>query len=197
VEACGGTHLDRTSKVGLIKIVKVDKIQEGVVRFIFTTGKYTLDYVRSLEGTLDSVASRLKVGRDDVDKAVDRLLKGLNEAEERGRLLTRKAIEADLANIVKSMITVGGFKVAVYPEDYWVKDYLQELASKYPGDVLVLIHGKEYQVYTNGKVKAIDVAKALNELGGKGGGSGTFAQGVFSNPVNQDDVINVIRRSLG
>ncbi len=197
VEACGGTHLDRTSKVGLIKIVRVDKIQEGVVRFIFTTGKYTLDYVRSLEGTLDSVASRLKVGRDDVDKAVDRLLKGLNEAEERGRLLTRKAIEADLANIVKSMITVGGFKVAVYPEDYWVKDYLQELASKYPGDVLVLIHGKEYQVYTNGKVKAIDVAKALNELGGKGGGSGTFAQGVFSNPVNQDDVINVIRRSLG
>ncbi|WP_291766268.1 alanine--tRNA ligase [Caldivirga sp. UBA161] len=196
VEACGGTHLDRTSRVGLIKIVKVDKIQEGVIRFIFTTGKYALDYVRNLEGKLDSVANKLKVGRDDADNAVDRLLRELNNVEERSRILARKAIEADLANIVKSMINIGEFKVAVYYEDYWIKDYLQELASKYPGDVLILIHGKEYQVYTNGKVKAINVAKILNELGGKGGGGSTFAQGVFNNPVKQDDVVNAIKGKL-
>ena len=196
VEACGGTHLDSTSKVGLIKIVKVEKIQEGVVRFIFTTGRHALNYVRGLEDALESISGKLGVGKDEAVKAVDRLLKELNEANERGRLLARKAIEADLANIAKSTLTINGVRVAVYAEDYWVKDYLQELATRYQGDVLILTHGREYQVYTNGRVKAVDVAKALSEIGGKGGGGATFAQGIFTRPINQEDIINAVRRLL-
>jgi Alanyl-tRNA synthetase len=196
VEACGGTHLDSTSKVGLIKIVKVEKIQEGVVRFIFTTGRYALNYVRGLEDALESISGKLGVGRDEAVKAVDRLLKELNEANERSRLLARKAIDADLAELAKSTLTINGVRVAVYAEDYWVKDYLQELATRYQGDVLILTHGREYQVYTNGKVKAVDVAKALSEIGGRGGGSVTFAQGVFTKPISHEDIINAVKHLL-
>jgi alanyl-tRNA synthetase len=39
VECCGGTHLDNTSKVGVIKIVKSTKVQDGIVRLVFTAGK--------------------------------------------------------------------------------------------------------------------------------------------------------------
>ena len=196
VEACGGTHLDSTSKVGLIKIVKVEKIQEGVVRFIFTTGRYALNYVRGLEDALESISGKLGVGRDEAVKAVDRLLKELNETNERSRLLARKAIDADLAKLAKSTLTINGVRVAVYAEDYWVKDYLQELATRYQGDVLILTHGREYQVYTNGKVKAVDVAKALSEIGGRGGGSVTFAQGVFTKPISHEDIINAVKHLL-
>jgi len=34
VEGCGGTHVDRTGDVGLIKIIKIEKIQDGIYRFI-------------------------------------------------------------------------------------------------------------------------------------------------------------------
>ncbi len=39
VECCGGTHLDNTSKVGVIKIVKSTKVQDGIIRLVFTAGK--------------------------------------------------------------------------------------------------------------------------------------------------------------
>lgn len=37
-EACGGTHLDNTSEIGAIKIVKATRIQDGVVRIEFKAG---------------------------------------------------------------------------------------------------------------------------------------------------------------
>ncbi|MEM4180443.1 MAG: alanine--tRNA ligase [Nitrososphaerota archaeon] len=37
-EACGGTHCANTAEVGLIKILKVERIQDGVVRLVFAAG---------------------------------------------------------------------------------------------------------------------------------------------------------------
>ena len=39
VEACGGTHLDNTSEVEKIRIIKTERIQDGVNRIIFAAGK--------------------------------------------------------------------------------------------------------------------------------------------------------------
>ncbi len=41
VEACGGTHLNNTAETGKIKIIKAQKIQDGIVRLKFTAGKAT------------------------------------------------------------------------------------------------------------------------------------------------------------
>jgi alanyl-tRNA synthetase len=38
VEACAGTHLNSTSEIGKIKILKSTKIQDGIVRITFTAG---------------------------------------------------------------------------------------------------------------------------------------------------------------
>jgi alanyl-tRNA synthetase len=38
VEACGGTHLNNTSEAGLIKIIKVSKVQDGIIRLEFVSG---------------------------------------------------------------------------------------------------------------------------------------------------------------
>ncbi|MEM4259877.1 MAG: alanine--tRNA ligase [Candidatus Woesearchaeota archaeon] len=38
-EACGGTHLDVTGDVGIIKILKTSKIQDGIVRIEFVAGR--------------------------------------------------------------------------------------------------------------------------------------------------------------
>ncbi|MBN2043235.1 MAG: alanine--tRNA ligase [Candidatus Aenigmarchaeota archaeon] len=39
VEACGGTHLDNTKEVGSIKIIKSERVQDGVNRIEFTAGE--------------------------------------------------------------------------------------------------------------------------------------------------------------
>ncbi|MFH1721117.1 MAG: alanine--tRNA ligase [Candidatus Altiarchaeota archaeon] len=37
-EACGGTHLDNTSEIGLIRLVRATRIQDGIVRLEFKAG---------------------------------------------------------------------------------------------------------------------------------------------------------------
>ena len=39
VEACGGTHLNNTSEVEKIRIIKIERIQDGVNRVLFAAGK--------------------------------------------------------------------------------------------------------------------------------------------------------------
>lgn len=39
VEACGGTHLNKTREAGEIKIIKSSKISDGIVRLTFTAGE--------------------------------------------------------------------------------------------------------------------------------------------------------------
>ncbi len=42
VEACGGTHLNRTGEAGAIRIIKTSKIQDGIVRIEFVAGKQAM-----------------------------------------------------------------------------------------------------------------------------------------------------------
>jgi alanyl-tRNA synthetase len=59
VEACGGTHLKSTSEVGLVKIIRAERIQDGVNRLVFTCGQPAYDYLRDQETTAREIISQL------------------------------------------------------------------------------------------------------------------------------------------
>lgn len=42
VEACCGTHCDNTSEVGLIKLLKTNRISDGILRLYFVAGERSL-----------------------------------------------------------------------------------------------------------------------------------------------------------
>lgn len=73
VEACGGTHLDNTSEVSRIKIIKTTKIQDGIVRIVFTAGKAAEDVSSQEEDVLDNAAKLLGCGIDQVPARVEEL----------------------------------------------------------------------------------------------------------------------------
>ncbi len=45
VEACGGTHVNNTKEIGLIKVIGTKKIQDGIVRLLFTAGDSAKQFV--------------------------------------------------------------------------------------------------------------------------------------------------------
>ncbi|MBW2968386.1 alanine--tRNA ligase [Candidatus Woesearchaeota archaeon] len=66
VEACGGTHLDRTGEVGEIKILKSSKLQDGIVRLEYVAGG-AVGKVEKVEGeALGKVAELLGVSPNQV-----------------------------------------------------------------------------------------------------------------------------------
>ena len=48
-EACGGMHLNRTGEVDIIKIIRTERIKDGVNRIEFTTGKKAFEFVKEQE----------------------------------------------------------------------------------------------------------------------------------------------------
>jgi alanyl-tRNA synthetase len=49
VEACGGSHLERTGEAELVKIIRTERIQDGVNRLVYTCGKPAFSYIRDQE----------------------------------------------------------------------------------------------------------------------------------------------------
>ncbi|MDO8481436.1 MAG: alanine--tRNA ligase [Nanoarchaeota archaeon] len=66
VQACGGTHLNRTGEIGKVRILKASKIQDGIVRLTFTAGKAAEQTSAGSEEIIKKAAELLGVDTDQV-----------------------------------------------------------------------------------------------------------------------------------
>ncbi len=66
VEACGGTHLNNTSEAEQIKIIKSNKIKDGVVRITFTAGNAAKKIIEESKKTITKIASLLDCKPDQI-----------------------------------------------------------------------------------------------------------------------------------
>jgi len=55
VEACCGTHCDRSSEIGWVRLIKSSKIQDGIVRIYFVAGKKTMEKLNYDTGILNEL----------------------------------------------------------------------------------------------------------------------------------------------
>jgi len=67
VEACGGTHVKKTREIELIKITRTKRIQDGVVRIEFVSGKTAQDYVKQHENEQEKMREE-KDAKEEKDK---------------------------------------------------------------------------------------------------------------------------------
>jgi len=61
VEACGGTHVNNTSEIEEIKLIKTNKVKDGVVRIMFAAGNAARQLDKKETGQIDEVAKLLEV----------------------------------------------------------------------------------------------------------------------------------------
>ena len=66
VEACGGLHCNNTGEVGLIKIIKTERIQDGVVRVVFKAYKPALEYVENLDKLAKDLTALWGVSQEEI-----------------------------------------------------------------------------------------------------------------------------------
>jgi len=60
VELCGGTHVDRTSRIGLFKIISEGAVAAGVRRIEAVTGRNAVSYINDKLKILDEITSMLR-----------------------------------------------------------------------------------------------------------------------------------------
>ncbi len=205
VQACGGTHLDSTGKIGLLKIVKVEKIQEGIIRFIFTTGKYALEYVSKLEYELETISKMLNVSREEITKQVKELINTKNVLESKIKKLMRRLAQTEGEKLIDKALKVKDYIVAHTEYSSEESEYIQELAryvtSSYRNSILIILNktsqGYEYYTYLGdeaaNKVSAKELISAINmKIQGKGGGSKTYGRGFTRTKVELSNIIDIV-----
>jgi alanyl-tRNA synthetase len=200
IEACGGTHVRRTGELGLVKITKSERIQDGVVRLEFVAAKSALNYLQELENSLSTIAHSLGTSKE---KVVESILKR-NEVTE----LSKKKIKAILRKvaplIAKSVsleaktTPVGNVKIYSIHDDQLDDEYHISVGEKAVElnksliYIAVFAKGEGISVIVFAGDNAIKLIKAgtlakeiSSRLGGSGGGSERFGQGGGSNKYKE------------
>ncbi|MCD9097824.1 alanine--tRNA ligase [Luteimonas fraxinea] len=190
VELCGGTHVDRTGRIGLFKLVSEGGVSSGVRRVEALTGQAALDHVRSDEERMRQAAGLLGGTAGEVGERLRALLDRQKQLERELESLKAKAASGATADLGASAIDVDGIKVVAARieglDAKALRDAVDRLKQQL-GDVVVLLagtsDGKAALVAgvggaATGRVKAGELlSHVAAKTGGKGGGRPDMAQG--------------------
>ena len=192
VEACGGTHVNKTGEIGLIKILKTERIQDGVVRLEFVSGNNALQYIQSQDSQLHNIAQSLGSSREKVGESFGKMIAENELMKRKLRSLVNKFSD-NMASIVAQKATKTGVGIKIYGtyDDQVGDDYYIALGEKStcvdPFLVFVALvqdHDRIRVIVFAGEesrkiLKASRIAKEISlKLGGTGGGgTDKFAQG--------------------
>ena len=106
-ELCGGTHVARSSEIGLIKIVSEGSVGANLRRIEAVTSFDALAYVERVEAELAETAAIFKVGVFDVSERAGTLVRRAKELEGAMRRAKTVAAGFDPAALLESVVDVG------------------------------------------------------------------------------------------
>jgi alanyl-tRNA synthetase len=191
IEACGGTHVKSSGEVGLVKIVKSERIQDGVVRLEFVAGEAAVSYMQQLDSQLASIAHTLGSSREKIIESFDKAMEEAESAKKKLRTIL-KVVSPQIAKSISNQakkLNSGVHMYATYDEELDEEYHIAigekaieldshlvylALISKGQGIRVIVFVGET----ARNKVKAGAIAKQISyKLGGSGGGDTRFGQG--------------------
>lgn len=189
VEACGGLHCDRTSRVGPIRILRTKRIQDGVVRIEYSAGLAAVSGMQADKACVDQLADKMNVGREALLPAAVKLLNDVKEDRKRMDSLAAKLNQIMADNLLAKAPEVNGAKVVVHlaAEDEDPQALSLALTSG-PGVIAVLgLANKSPKLFVSRSADVkLDCRPVLRDImklvGGGGGGKPDFAQGGGGDP---------------
>jgi len=190
VEACGGTHVKNTGEIGLIKILKNERVQDGVERLIFAAGSAALRAIQDRQAILERSAAALDAPLEKVDEYAksiseekDRLTKRLQDVREQLAAVESKELLSHAEKVGKIKLATTLKRV---DEEEDVVALSNQVVEADPSAVLVVALVRDsVRIFVAAGKNAIDAGmhagKVAGELaklvGGGGGGKEYFGQG--------------------
>jgi alanyl-tRNA synthetase len=196
-ELCGGTHVDSTGDIGLIKIVSESGIASGVRRIEAITGERALNYVQQQQARIAEMAAVLKVEPANLSERIKVLQHSNKELEKKTQQLEHKLNSQKGADVLSRAVEINGVKVLVTEmpgvEAKSLRTILDDLKNQIGSgivcigtssqDKVSLIAGVTSDLTT--KVRAGELVNFVAaQVGGKGGGRPDMAQAGGSQPEN-------------
>jgi alanyl-tRNA synthetase len=118
VEACGGTHLNSTGEAGKIKIIKSSKVQDGIIRLEFVSGKASENETLGEAGIIEELKKSLKCEREEIPGRVDELFQKWKKIVKKGEPKESFRLESKekSSGSDKEIIEKASFSLKTQPE---------------------------------------------------------------------------------
>ena len=205
-ELCGGTHVNSTSEIGLIKILSESSVATGIRRIEASTGLTTIDFLNAKSSLVDQASSLLK--SNNIVSAINKLTeenRKLVSDNNRFQIESLKTLGHTLNNESEKLNDFSFVAKKIDIDPKLMKEFSVILRKK---DSLIAI----LAIVTDNKIqlsisisndlvtKGYDARKYINEIAekikGKGGGQAHFATAGGSNVNGINDSFKLAKNLL-
>jgi alanyl-tRNA synthetase len=195
IEACAGTHCRGTGEIGIIKIIRVEHIQDGIERLEFAAGMAAVEYVQQLEKVISDSSSVLSVQQENLPSTVQRFFNEWKDQKKEIERMSQRLVEMEIETLTPEIVQ--GVPVVIRRIDLAARD-LASIASRVSdqGGVALFASGLDRaQVVLMSGTDRVNAGEIIGQvcvlLSGKGGGSRTLAQGGGPDVENIDLALKV------
>lgn len=181
VEACAGTHCRTTGEIGMIKIIRVEHIQDGIERLEFASGMAGVEYIHRMDNLLSQSSDVLSVQQENLPPTISRFFTEWKDQKKDIERLSQRLVELEISALTPEIIN--GLPVVIRRIDLSPRDLATIAAHVSEQGGVALIAGVSERVHVvvmsgTDKVNAGEIiGQICSLLGGKGGGSKSLAQG--------------------
>jgi len=184
ITACGGTHVARTGEIGIIKVVKAERRGE-TTRLEFKCGARALRDFQAKNEVINRLMAALTVGYWELPETVARLQEQNRALQSELRAAREQLAVYEAASLLASASSHGAYRLvarAFARSADEVRLLAQALVAESGVVALLGAAGEKAQlIFARSADVALDVLpllkKALDQLGGRGGGRPNMAQG--------------------
>ena len=212
-ELCGGTHVSRSSQVGMVSILGEASVGSGSRRLEALVGFEAFKALSAEALIVQQLQESLKVPKEDLAAKVFQTIEQLKQAEKKLASITLDSLRSQIPDIVKSVKNVGKYSFLSYSIGESVAvDQVRELATSLAqaleskaavisvtatiDEKVVLIIATSVKARELGASSGSLVKVASAILGGGGGGKDNLAQGGGPSTNKLKDAISAVEKEL-
>ncbi len=199
--ACGGTHCRRAGEIGLIKVVRWEKIR-GNLRFEFVCGGRALRDYQEKDRTVRHAAAAFSVAERDIPAAIDKTQAEVKALKKRARRLEERVAAFEAAQMARE--AAGKVILAVFEDRSPEEARFLALNIIKQGEFAVFFaapgEGRSHIILAASEALGFDARTLVPVIAGvleaKGGGSRSLVELVTSETGKVAAALDAARRSL-
>lgn len=189
IEACAGTHCTNTGLVGPIKVLKTERIQDGVERIEYAAGMAAVRAMQEADYYLTTASDALRVLPEQLPVTIDRFFVEWKEFKKENVRLKEEMAQLRVVRMLSQAQDLGGVKLVAQSVDHADTEELVKIAGELAQDddvmALLISDFEGVKVVAAAGKKAVakgaDAGKVVREMsrmvGGGGGGRADMARG--------------------
>jgi len=206
-EACGGTHCKRTGELGVFKIEKASKLQDGVERIIFSAGEPALKRINQQSEALAKASELLKTTPERLPESIKAIVAERDSLERELEKVHAKTTDAYVKQLGKKAVSLGTVRLVLVKTSKRRGIEMVEVANRLkasdPNMIAIIFEASErVQIVAAAGDEAVKaginagqiVSEVSKVLGGGGGGRPFFATGGGSSKDKVDDALKIVEQ---